>query len=179
MLPQMARYHAFYGWVIFHCIYVHVCGCVSLWIYMEIYIYIYLYVSLSIYLSIYLSLYLFPGGSVVKNLPANAGDVGDLDLIPGSESSPGRENGKPLQHSCLDNPMDRGAWQPMVSQKVRHNRVQVQCVCVHAHHEFFIHSSMAGHLCYFHILAANYCSEHKWVKWSHSVVSDSLQPHGL
>ena len=177
MLPQMARYYAFYGWVIFHCIYVHVCVCVCLWIYMEIYISICLSICLSIYLSIYI--YIFPGGSVVKNLPANAGDVGDLDLIPGSERSPGRENGKPLQHSCLDNPMDRGAWQPMVSQKVRHNRVQVQCVCVHAHHEFFIYSSMAGHLCYFHILATNYCSEHKWVKWSHSVVSNSLQTHGL
>ena len=44
---------------------------------------------------------------MVKNLPANAGDVG---LIPGSESSPGGGNGNPLQYSCLENPMDRGAW---------------------------------------------------------------------
>ena len=49
----------------------------------------------------------FPGGSVVKNLPANAGDV---ILIPGSGRSPGEGNGKLLQYSCLENPMDRGAW---------------------------------------------------------------------
>ena len=48
----------------------------------------------------------FPGGSVVKNPPANAGDMG---LIPGWEKSPGEGNGNPLQYSCLENPMDRGA----------------------------------------------------------------------
>ena len=50
----------------------------------------------------------FPGGSVVKNLPANAGDTG---LIPGPGRSSGEGNGIPLQYSCLENPMDRGAWQ--------------------------------------------------------------------
>ena len=49
----------------------------------------------------------FPGGSVVKNLPANAGDMG---LIPGSRRSPEEENGNPLQYSCLEDPVDRGAW---------------------------------------------------------------------
>ena len=48
----------------------------------------------------------FPGGSVVKNPPANAGDAVS---IPGSERSPGEENGTPLQYSCLENPMDREA----------------------------------------------------------------------
>ena len=48
---------------------------------------------------------------MVKNLPANAGDVG---LIPGSGGSPGEGNGHPLQYSCLGNLMDRGAWQAMV-----------------------------------------------------------------
>ena len=47
------------------------------------------------------------GGSVVKNPPANAGDVG---LIPGSGRSPVEGNGNPLQCSCMRNPMDRGAW---------------------------------------------------------------------
>ena len=51
----------------------------------------------------------FPGGSVVKNVPASAGDTGDMGLIPGLERSPGRGNGNPLQYSCQDNPMDRGA----------------------------------------------------------------------
>ena len=50
----------------------------------------------------------FPGGSVIKNLPANTEDLGS---IPGSERSLGEGNGNPLQHSCLVNPRDRGAWQ--------------------------------------------------------------------
>ena len=49
----------------------------------------------------------FPGGSVVKNLPANAGVV---DLIPRSGRPPGGGHGNPLQYSYLENPMDRGAW---------------------------------------------------------------------
>ena len=49
----------------------------------------------------------FPGGSVVKNPPANAGDVSS---IPGSGRSPGEGNGKPRQYSCLGNPKDGGAW---------------------------------------------------------------------
>ena len=52
----------------------------------------------------------FPGGSVVKNSPANAGDTGDSSLIPVSGSSPGGGHGNPLQCSCLEHPMDRGAW---------------------------------------------------------------------
>ena len=51
----------------------------------------------------------FPGDSVVKNLFANAGDAGDVGLVPGSGRSPGGGNSNPLQYSCLDNPMDRGA----------------------------------------------------------------------
>ena len=52
----------------------------------------------------------FPGGLEVKNPPANAGDIGDRGLIPGSGRSPGGGNHNPLQYSCLGNPMDRGAW---------------------------------------------------------------------
>ena len=48
-----------------------------------------------------------PSGSVVKNLPVNAGDVGS---VPGLGRFPGEGNGTPLQYSCLENPMDRGAW---------------------------------------------------------------------
>ena len=53
----------------------------------------------------------FPGGPVVKNSPAKAGD---MDLIPGSGRAPGEGNGNPLQCSCLGNPMDRGAWRATV-----------------------------------------------------------------
>ena len=51
----------------------------------------------------------FPGGTVVKNLPANTGDTGDMGSIPGSGRSPGARNGNPLQYSCLENSMDRRA----------------------------------------------------------------------
>ena len=49
----------------------------------------------------------FPGGSEVKASASNAGDLGS---IPGSGRSPGEGNGNPLQYSCLENPMDGGAW---------------------------------------------------------------------
>ena len=59
----------------------------------------------------YISVEASPGGSVVKNPPANAGgDTGDMGLIPGSGRSPGGGNSNPVQYSCLENPMDRGAW---------------------------------------------------------------------
>ena len=47
---------------------------------------------------------------VVKKLPAHAGDAGDVGSIPGLGKSPGGGHGNPLQYSCLENPMDRGAW---------------------------------------------------------------------
>ena len=53
----------------------------------------------------------FLGGAAVKNLPANAGDVG---LISGLGRSPGERNDNPLQYSCLGNPMERGAWRAIV-----------------------------------------------------------------
>ena len=51
---------------------------------------------------------------MVKNPPANAGEAGDAGSIPGSGRSPGEGNGNPLQYSCLENPMDRGAWWAIV-----------------------------------------------------------------
>ena len=52
----------------------------------------------------------FPGGSAVKNLPANARNTGDVSSVPGLGRSPGEGNDNSLQHSRLENPMDRGAW---------------------------------------------------------------------
>ena len=54
--------------------------------------------------------YGFPSGTVVKNLPANAGDIRDTGLVPELGRSPGEGNGNPLEYSCLENSMDRGAW---------------------------------------------------------------------
>ena len=51
---------------------------------------------------------------VVKNPPAKAGDVTDMGSIPGSGRFPGEGHGKPLQYSCLESPMDGGAWQATV-----------------------------------------------------------------
>ena len=51
---------------------------------------------------------------MVKNPPANAGDIRDVALIPGLGRCPGGGHGSPLQYSCLGNPMDRGAWQARV-----------------------------------------------------------------
>ena len=60
---------------------------------------------------------------MVKNLPANAGDIRDAGSTSGSGRSPGVGNDNPLQYSCLENPIDKGAWQATVigSQRVGHN----------------------------------------------------------
>ena len=52
----------------------------------------------------------FPGGASGKEITSNAGVTGDTSLIPGSGRSSGGGNGSPLQYSCQENPMDRGAW---------------------------------------------------------------------
>ena len=58
----------------------------------------------------------FPHSSVGKSSACNAGDLG---LIPGLGRSPGEGNGNPLKYSCLENPMDRGAWQATVHRMAR------------------------------------------------------------
>ena len=69
----------------------------------------------------------FPGGAVAKNLPANAGDTGDASLIPGSGRSPGVGDDNPLQYSCLENSMNRGAWWAIV------HRVAKSRMSTHTH----------------------------------------------
>ena len=66
----------------------------------------------------------FPGGTVVKNLPANAGDAEDMGSIPVSGRSPGEGNGNPLQYSCLENLMDGGAWQTTI-QGIANSQTQL------------------------------------------------------
>ena len=58
----------------------------------------------------------FPGGSVVKNLPASAEDARDMGSVPGLGRSPGGGSGNPVQYFCLENSMDRGAWQSTVPE---------------------------------------------------------------
>ena len=66
----------------------------------------------------------FPGDSVVKNPPANAGDIRDTGSIPGSGRSPGGGKGNPLQYSCLGNSKDGGTWQATVHGVAELNTTQ-------------------------------------------------------
>ena len=76
----------------------------------------------------------FPDGSVVKNLPANAGDAEDVGSMPESGRFPGKGNGNPLQYSCLGKPMDREAW-----QAVAHGVVKSQTrLSMHARTAYFL-----------------------------------------
>ena len=68
---------------------------------------------------------------VIKSLPANAGDTGDVGLIPGSGRSPGGGQSHPLQYSCLENPMDRGAWQAAV-HGVTNSQTKLKWLSMHA-----------------------------------------------
>ena len=68
---------------------------------------------------------------MVKNPPANAGDVRDTGLIPGSGRSPGGRYGNPLQYSCLENPIARGAWQVTV-HGVSESQTRLKRLSMHA-----------------------------------------------
>ena len=72
----------------------------------------------------------FPGGVVVKNLPANAGDLGS---ILGLERSPGGGNGNPPQYSCLENSVDKGAWWATVYGVAKSQTQLSTHTCVHTH----------------------------------------------
>ena len=68
---------------------------------------------------------------VVKKLPANAGDIREAGLIPEWERSPAGGHSNPLQHSCLENPLDRGAWRATV-HRVTRSRTQLKQLGTHA-----------------------------------------------
>ena len=72
---------------------------------------------------------------MVKNSPANAGDIRDMGSIPEWGRSPGRGHGNPFQYSCLENPMDRGDWQGTV-RRVSKSRAQLKQLSRHAHTQF-------------------------------------------
>ena len=62
---------------------------------------------------------------MVKNPPSNAGDLRDVGPIPGLGRSPGEENGNPHQYSCIENPMDRGAWWATVHGVTESDKTEV------------------------------------------------------
>ena len=87
-------------------------------------------------------LWLFPyflSDSVVKNMPANAGDS---CMISGSERSPGAGNGNPLQYSCLGNPMDRGAWRATVHRVAKESNMTkaTEQASMHTHRHTHTHT---------------------------------------
>ena len=74
---------------------------------------------------------------MVENPADNAGDSGDTSLIPGSGRSPGGENGNPLQYSCLEDPMDRGAWWAAIHRLIKRwtrlsTRIAPVCIARHS-----------------------------------------------
>ena len=73
----------------------------------------------------------FPVALVIKNLPANAGDVRDVGSIPGLGRSPAGGHGNPLQYSCLKNPMDRRAWWAAVHGVIKSQK-QLKRLSMHA-----------------------------------------------
>ena len=62
---------------------------------------------------------------MVKNPPANAGDIREANSVPGLGRSPGGRHGNPLQYSCLENLMDRGAWRAMVHRVAESDMTEV------------------------------------------------------
>ena len=68
----------------------------------------------------------------IKNLPTNSGDIRDKGSVPGFGRSPGEGNDNPLQYSCLENPMDRGAWRATV-HRVAESQTRLKQLGMHTH----------------------------------------------
>ena len=83
---------------------------------------------------------------MVKNLPANAGDVRNVGLIPGLGRSPTGGHGNPLQYSCLEIPMDRGAWQATVHKVAKSQTQLKQLSMLHNGIKYFL-KRWTGCLC--------------------------------
>ena len=77
----------------------------------------------------------------VKSLPAYAGDIRDVDSIPGSRRSPGGGHGNPLQYSCLENVMDRGAWWVTI-YRVLKSQARLKRLSTHARYLVFFNNNL-------------------------------------
>ena len=82
---------------------------------------------------------------VVKNLPADAGDIRDMGLIPGSGRSPREGHGNPLQYSCLKNPMNRGVCKATV-HRVTKSQTQLKQFNTHTHTYTHTHTHTHSHI---------------------------------
>ena len=93
----------------------------------------------------------FPFGSVVRNLPASAGEAGDVSSIPRSGRSPGRGHGNLLEYSCLGNPIDRGAQQAIVGGVTKNQTLLSNCACTRT----LVYQGSGGHFSGLGLLSYN------------------------
>ena len=108
------------------------CNSTCLFLYTHTHIYIDTYTHTHIYIDTHTHTHMASQVVlVVKNLPANAGDIREVALIPGWGRSPGGRHGNPLQYSCLENPIDRGAWRATV-HGVTKSQTQLKQLSMHA-----------------------------------------------
>ena len=122
----------------------------------------------------------FPGGVVAKSPPANAGDTGDASSIPGSGRSPGVGNDNPLQYSCLENSMDRGASWATVHQVAksrlsthRHKFAAFFCfcfsfsVCAKSDNLFFLWHNIINVFFHFYLQCIRNCARpYRCLRWA-------------
>ena len=123
----------------------------------------------------------FPGGSGGKEPACN---VGDLNLIPGSGRSPGEGNGHLFKYSCLENSMDRGAWWA-TSHRVKKSQTRLSdftfflLLSLKTHSPIMAMLFLSNKINNYFPISANSLYSYSTVQFSHSVLSDSLRPHGL
>ena len=92
---------------------------------------------------------------MVKCLPANAGETGDVGSIPGSGKCPGGINGNPLQYSCLENHMDRGAWWAIVHRVEKESDTTERLSTYIMYIPYLLYPFIDGHFGCFRALAAH------------------------
>ena len=111
-----------------------------------------MYIYIIYIYNIYIKPWGFPGGTRVKNLPANAGDTKNTVLVPQSGWSPGEGNSNQLQSSCLENPMDRVAWWTIVHGVTKKSdTTEWTHTCMHTHNALYDVSSLTHTICLLHI----------------------------
>ena len=115
-------------------------------------------------------------GSVIKNLPANAGDRGDTGLIPGLERSPGEGNGNPLQYFCLGNPMDRERWWATVHGVSKSRTYSFQFSCSVVSDSLRPHESLHARPPCLSPTPRVHSDSHPSSQWCHPAISSSVVP---
>ena len=91
----------------------------------------------------------FPGGTVVKNPPANAGNARDMGLTPGSRRPPGAVDDNPLQYSCLENSMDRSLWWATVHRLTKRRTCLSEWACTLCQYDFTLTSLITSSMIQF------------------------------